>query len=215
MTEFVALGHHSLDTFDRMEKRNGHIYNWYDTRTLKPIAPRVVSSVDSGNLAASFYTLRSGTEAMLLEPLLDAHMWSGIRDQLALLATLDALPAELPPVPEGDELRPWIDWCFAAQLSPAFDAGTRAGWPCLRTDGQDAHRGRVVAGRAAAPYRHCVRTGARLYAVARSASTMPLEPVLKDGGLLAIARGAPDIDDLDGRLQRAWTGKAVDERRCT
>ncbi|HEY3990302.1 MAG TPA: glycosyl transferase, partial [Acidobacteriaceae bacterium] len=49
--EFVGLSHCSLDTFDRMEKRNGHIYNWYDTRTLEPIPPRVVSSVDSGNLA--------------------------------------------------------------------------------------------------------------------------------------------------------------------
>ena len=56
--ELVDLSHRSLDTFDRMEKRNGHIYNWYDTRTLEPILPRVVSSVDSGNLAASFYTLR-------------------------------------------------------------------------------------------------------------------------------------------------------------
>ncbi len=76
MPEFVRLSHCSLDTFDRMEKRNGHIYNWYDTRTLEPIPPRVVSSVDSGNLAASFYTLRSGAEAMLLEPLLDARLWS-------------------------------------------------------------------------------------------------------------------------------------------
>ena len=67
-----------------MEKRNGHIYNWYDTRTLEPIHPRVISSVDSGNLAASFYTLRSGAEAMLLQPLIDARLWTGIRDQLAL-----------------------------------------------------------------------------------------------------------------------------------
>ena len=95
----------------------------------------MVSSVDSGNLAASFYTLRSGAEAMLREPLLDARLWTGIRDQLALLATLDALPAELAPVPEGDALRPWIDWCFAAQLSPAFDAVRGAdGQPFELTD---------------------------------------------------------------------------------
>src|SRR5207248_2073044 len=96
--ELVDLSHRSLDTFDRMEKRNGHIYNWYDTRTLEPISPRVVSSVDSGNLAASFYTLRSCAEAMLLQPLLDTRLWSGLRDQLALLATLEALPAELAPI---------------------------------------------------------------------------------------------------------------------
>lgn len=41
-----------LDTIDRMERWNGHIYNWYDTITLQPLEPRYVSSVDSGNLAA-------------------------------------------------------------------------------------------------------------------------------------------------------------------
>ena len=42
-----------LDTIDRMERWNGHIYNWYDTITLQPLEPRYVSSVDSGNLAAA------------------------------------------------------------------------------------------------------------------------------------------------------------------
>ena len=34
----------------RMDQYRGHFYNWYDTRTLKPLEPRYVSSVDSGNL---------------------------------------------------------------------------------------------------------------------------------------------------------------------
>ncbi|MBS5570366.1 MAG: hypothetical protein KHX22_03705 [Clostridiales bacterium] len=55
-----------LDTIDRMERWNGHIYNWYDTITLQPLEPRYVSSVDSGNLAAALLTaaslLRSRTE---------------------------------------------------------------------------------------------------------------------------------------------------------
>jgi cyclic beta-1,2-glucan synthetase len=39
----------------------------------------------------------------------------------------------------------------------------------------------------------------------------PLESVLKDDGTVAIARGVAYIDDLDGRLQRAWSGKTVDQ----
>ncbi|NLH00499.1 MAG: hypothetical protein GX488_01125, partial [Clostridiales bacterium] len=35
-------------------------YNWYDTRTLKPLHPTYVSTVDSGNLAASLIILREG-----------------------------------------------------------------------------------------------------------------------------------------------------------
>ena len=38
-------------SMDRLERYRGHFYNWYDTRTLEPLRPRYVSTVDSGNLA--------------------------------------------------------------------------------------------------------------------------------------------------------------------
>ncbi|MGJ7532479.1 MULTISPECIES: GH36-type glycosyl hydrolase domain-containing protein [unclassified Variovorax] len=41
----------TLDSVDRMQKHNGHLFNWYDTQTLKPLPPDYVSSVDSGNFA--------------------------------------------------------------------------------------------------------------------------------------------------------------------
>ncbi|HEY3989476.1 MAG TPA: glucoamylase family protein, partial [Acidobacteriaceae bacterium] len=208
--EFVALSHSSLDTFDRMEKRNGHIYNWYDTRTLKPIPPRVVSSVDSGNLAASFYTLRSGAEAVLLQPVLDARLWSGIRDQLALLATLDATPAELAPTPESDELRPWIDWCFAAQLSPAFDrVRGPEGQAFALTDKQHTEGEWWLAELLRRVDAVCALV--RDYTPWLDREYLPLEAVLKDPGVVPIARGVSQIDELDGRLQRAWSVNAVDQ----
>ncbi|HEY2001519.1 MAG TPA: glycosyl transferase, partial [Acidobacteriaceae bacterium] len=208
--EFVGLSHSSLDTFDRMEKRNGHIYNWYDTRTLEPIPPRVVSSVDSGNLAASFYTLRSGAEAMLLQPLLDTRLWSGIRDQLALLATLDALPAELAPTPESDELRAWIDWCFAAQLSPAFDRIRGAeGQAFPLTDKTHSEGEWWLAELLRRVEAVCWLV--RDYRPWLDREYLPLESVLKDDGTVAIARGVAYIDDLNGRLQRAWSGNVVDQ----
>jgi hypothetical protein len=208
--ELAALSHASLDTFDRMEKRNGHIYNWYDTRTLQPIAPRVVSSVDSGNLAASFYTLRSGAEAMLLEPLIDARLWSGIRDQLALLASLNALPGELLPTPEDNELRPWIDWCCAAQLSPAF-ASVREedGRPFALTEKSRTEAEWWLAELLRRAEAVC--TLVRDYRPWLDREYSPLDSVLKDEGTVPIARGVAYIDDLDGRLQRAWSGKTVDQ----
>lgn len=42
-----------LSTVKRMEKWHGHLYNWYDIKTLRPLHPRYVSSVDSGNLICS------------------------------------------------------------------------------------------------------------------------------------------------------------------
>ena len=41
-----------MNTLDRMDKWNGHIFNWYDTMSLQVLEPKYVSCVDSGNLAA-------------------------------------------------------------------------------------------------------------------------------------------------------------------
>ena len=38
-----------VDTIIKLDKWNGHLYNWYNTKTLKPLMPRYVSTVDSGN----------------------------------------------------------------------------------------------------------------------------------------------------------------------
>ncbi len=60
LPEFAAATLGTLNTYDRLEKQRGHIYNWYDMETLRPIAPLIISTVDSGNLTASLYTLHTG-----------------------------------------------------------------------------------------------------------------------------------------------------------
>ena len=47
----------TLSTIELLEKREGHVLNWYDTKTLTPLEPRYVSTVDSGNLAGYLWTL--------------------------------------------------------------------------------------------------------------------------------------------------------------
>ncbi len=51
---------HMLDTVENLEKWRGHLYNWYDTRTLAPLRPRYVSTVDSGNLRGCLIALEQG-----------------------------------------------------------------------------------------------------------------------------------------------------------
>ena len=41
----------------RLQRVRGHFYNWYDTRDLRPLEPRYVSTVDSGNLAGHLIAL--------------------------------------------------------------------------------------------------------------------------------------------------------------
>lgn len=47
-----------IDTVNNLSKWNGHLYNWYDTKTLEPLIPRYVSSVDSGNFVGYLYVLK-------------------------------------------------------------------------------------------------------------------------------------------------------------
>ena len=135
--EFVELTGRSLQTFQKLEKYRGHIFNWYDTRTLAPIRPMTISSVDSGNLAASFYTLRSGCRGLLREPLLDPALFRGVRDHWQLLISLADTPASvkaltLPPATAGTD--EWIAWALAHVDAPEFTAtatvppGSEAAW---------------------------------------------------------------------------------------
>ena len=47
-----------LLTVEKMQKWNGHLYNWYNTKNLEPLVPRYVSTVDSGNFIGYLYTLK-------------------------------------------------------------------------------------------------------------------------------------------------------------
>ncbi len=51
-----------LDTLERMPRFSGHFYNWYDTRTLRPLQPAVISTVDSGNLCACLTALHGALQ---------------------------------------------------------------------------------------------------------------------------------------------------------
>lgn len=60
--EMLARMGVTVDTLQRMEKWQGHFYNWYDINDLHPLPPRYVSSVDSGNLAAALMLCSAGID---------------------------------------------------------------------------------------------------------------------------------------------------------
>ena len=53
MPALLSLLNHTTVRLEAMEKWRGHLYNWVDAETMKPLPPRYISSVDSGNLAAA------------------------------------------------------------------------------------------------------------------------------------------------------------------
>ncbi len=57
--EASELVKRTLTTVEKLEKWNGQLFNWYDTRSLLPLEPRYVSTVDSGNLMGALIALES------------------------------------------------------------------------------------------------------------------------------------------------------------
>ena len=85
----------SFATMQKLERYRGHFYNWYETRTLQPLQPLYVSSVDSGNLAGHLLTLAAGLREQADEPIYTAQIFAGLRDTLQIFAQLSEKNAEL------------------------------------------------------------------------------------------------------------------------
>jgi len=90
--EFAERVSRTLATYAALPKYRGHLFNWYDTRTLKPMPPLFVSAVDNGNLVASFWTLKEGCLNQLKKPLFPPGLADGLWDHLRVLSDLRAFP---------------------------------------------------------------------------------------------------------------------------
>ena len=84
----------TLDTLDKMERARGHFYNWYETRTLSPLHPLYISSVDSGNLAGHLVALAAACQEWAEAPAVHLQGdFDGLLDTVAILEeSLEALP---------------------------------------------------------------------------------------------------------------------------
>ena len=70
---------------ESLERYRGHFYNWYDTSTRAPLTPLYVSSVDSGNLAASLVALTAGLGELTGETTRRSPWVHGLTDTFAQL----------------------------------------------------------------------------------------------------------------------------------
>ena len=72
----------ALGTMSRLQRYNGHFYNWYNTRTLEPLLPLYVSTVDNGNLASLLFTLREGLLEAAAKPFPGPQALRGLCDTM-------------------------------------------------------------------------------------------------------------------------------------
>lgn len=62
-SEAIAYISSMLPSLEDMAKYRGHFYNWYDTRTLRPLRPEHISTVDSGNMYAGLITTAAALDS--------------------------------------------------------------------------------------------------------------------------------------------------------
>jgi cyclic beta-1,2-glucan synthetase len=73
-------------TLDRLDRWYGHLFNWYDTRTLQPLQPAYISTVDSGNLLGCLIALKQALYEKASEPAAGQAVLGGCVDTLQLAA---------------------------------------------------------------------------------------------------------------------------------
>ncbi|MBW9087281.1 protein ndvB [Rhizobium wenxiniae] len=92
--ETVERLEQTIATVEKADKFRGHMYNWYHIDTMKPLMPRYVSSVDSGNFAGHLIAISSACRIWAEAP--SAHLQGnldGLGDVAGILGeTLKALP---------------------------------------------------------------------------------------------------------------------------
>ncbi len=84
MHPLIDIWERSLGNWAKLERLNGHFYNWYETTTMQALHPRYVSTVDSGNLAVALLALKQGIEELRETPVLPAALWPGFVDTVDL-----------------------------------------------------------------------------------------------------------------------------------
>ncbi len=90
-SQLIERTHKTFSTLQKMERYQGHFYNWYDTQTLRVLNPRYISTVDSGNFAGHVLTLRQGLLSISNQKIIDKKIIQGLQDTLRL--TIQDIPA--------------------------------------------------------------------------------------------------------------------------
>lgn len=80
----------TISTMEKLEKWRGHLYNWYDTITLKKLRPLYISSVDSGNLVGYMMVLKEGLKEYRTGRLIRPAFASGLSDTMELMLENDS-----------------------------------------------------------------------------------------------------------------------------
>ena len=84
--EFIEREELTFATMVRLGRLHGHFFNWYDTKTLEPLLPQYVSTVDSGNLAGHLIAVKQACIEFPDRKLFDQRVIAGLSDTVSAIA---------------------------------------------------------------------------------------------------------------------------------
>jgi cyclic beta-1,2-glucan synthetase len=84
-SQFIERSGNTMASMQKLERYRGHLFNWYDTKSLTPLRPRYISSVDSGNLAGHLLVMYQGLLGIPGQKIISPVLFEGIRDCFRLL----------------------------------------------------------------------------------------------------------------------------------
>jgi cyclic beta-1,2-glucan synthetase len=84
-SQFIERTKNTISSMEKLERYNGHFFNWYDTESLDPLQPKYISTVDSGNLAGHLLVLRQGLLALPQQKIISINLFEGLRDTFRVL----------------------------------------------------------------------------------------------------------------------------------
>lgn len=93
LVELIERLEFTLASLEKLQKFRGHFFNWHDTRTLQPLWPHYVSTVDSGNLAGHLIALKQTCLEIPDDQLLNQRVVRGLQD------TVDGASQEVSQLP--------------------------------------------------------------------------------------------------------------------
>ena len=83
--EVVERQELTFATMAKLGRMHGHFFNWYDTKTLEPLMPQYISTVDSGNLAGHLIAVKQAAVELPDNPLFGPHVLNGLTDTVEAL----------------------------------------------------------------------------------------------------------------------------------
>src|SRR5689334_19127681 len=86
--EVVERQELTFATIAKLGRLHGHLFNWYDTKTLEPLLPQYISTVDSGNLAGHLISVKQACVEFPENRLFDSSVIAGLTD------TINAIDAD-------------------------------------------------------------------------------------------------------------------------